>query len=280
MKCRLIHFRLFAEYLTGIFFVASGIVVLSAYFRTEAEDDIFKQERTVLLVVGIIHLTIFVQCLLSCAYTKKILRNYVSPDDCIFNGLMEMLGMDKRVIPIDIEVGDDEKSRDYQEPDDISEKSDDHEVEDIKREVTIESQPLFGFTYKPGQNLPEEMSYNENFVAKLSSKVDLETFVIGEDEYPTIFDIAIEAVEEEKQRKTQGDTKPQRDPNEFIPLNPKFLFTYKTGEKGQHQNSESLLYSDNLVYHLPSDIDLEDIVLKDDKFIKDVLDLHIKESKN
>ena len=131
-------------------------------------------------------------------------RNYVSPNDCIIDGLMEMLGMDKRVIPIDIEVGDDEKSRDYQEPDDISEKSDDHEVEDIKREVTIESQPLFGFTYKPGQNLPEEMSYNENFVAKLSSKVDLETFVLGEDEYPTIFDIAIETVEEEKQRKTQG----------------------------------------------------------------------------
>ena len=131
-------------------------------------------------------------------------RNYVPPNDCIIDGLMEMLGMDKRVIPIDIEVGDDEKSRDYQEPDDISEKSDDHEVEEIKREVTIESQPLFGFTYEPGQNLPEEMSYNENFVAKLSSKVDLETFVIGEDEYPTIFDIAIEAVEEEKQRKTQG----------------------------------------------------------------------------
>ena len=131
-------------------------------------------------------------------------RNYVSLDDLIFNGLMEMLGMDKRAIPIDIEVGDDEKSRDYQEPDDISEKSDDHEVEDIKQEVTIDSQPLFGFTYKPGQNLPEEMSYNENFVAKLSSKVDLGTFVLGEDEYPTIFDIAIEAVEEEKQRKTQG----------------------------------------------------------------------------
>ena len=48
------------------------------------------------------------------------------------------------------------------------------------------------------------MSYNENFIAKLSSKVDLGTFVLGEDEYPTIFDIAIEAVEEEKQRKTQG----------------------------------------------------------------------------
>ena len=112
--------------------------------------------------------------------------------------------MDKRVIPIDIEVGDDEKSRDYQEPDDISEKSDDHKVENIKREDTIESEPLFGFTYKPGQNLSEEMSYNENFVAKLSTKVDLETFVLGEDEYPTIFDIAIETVEEEKQRKTQG----------------------------------------------------------------------------
>ena len=62
-----------------------------------------------------------------------------------------MLGMDKRVIPIDIEAGDDEKLRYYQEPDDISEKSDDYEVEDIKGEVTIESQPIFGFTYKPGK---------------------------------------------------------------------------------------------------------------------------------
>ena len=57
---------------------------------------------------------------------------------------------------------------------------------------------------KPGQNLPEEMNYNENFIAKLSSKVDLGTFVLGEDDYPPIFDIAIETVEEEKQRKTQG----------------------------------------------------------------------------
>ena len=76
-----------------------------------------------------------------------------------------------------------------------------------------------------------------------------------------------------------SDTKPQRDPNEFIPLNPKFIFTYRTGEKGQHQKSESLHYNDNLVYHLSSDIDLEDIVVKDDKFIYDVLDLH-KESNN
>ena len=48
------------------------------------------------------------------------------------------------------------------------------------------------------------MNYNENFIAKLSSKVDLGTFVLGEDDYPPIFDIAIETVEEEKQRKTQG----------------------------------------------------------------------------
>ena len=62
-----------------------------------------------------------------------------------------MLGMDKRVIPIDIEAGDDEKLKEYQEPDDISEKSDDYGDEDIRREITIESEPLFGFTYKPGK---------------------------------------------------------------------------------------------------------------------------------
>ena len=55
------------------------------------------------------------------------------------------------------------------------------------------------------------------------------------------------------------------------------MFTYRTGEKSQH--SESLHYNDNLVYNLSSDIDLEDIVLKDIKFIEDVLDLR-KESIN
>ena len=75
-----------------------------------------------------------------------------------------------------------------------------------------------------------------------------------------------------------SDTKPQRDPNEFIPINPKFIFTYKTGEKGQH--SESLHYNDNLVYHLSSDIDVEDIVLKDIKFIEDILDLHKEKESN
>ena len=52
------------------------------------------------------------------------------------------------------------------------------------------------------------------------------------------------------------------------------MFTYRTGEKGQH--SENLHYNDNLVYNLSSDIDLEDIVLKDIKFIEDVLNLHKK----
>ena len=46
-----------------------------------------------------------------------------------------------------------------------------------------------------GQNVPEELNYNEEFVAKLSSKVDLETFELEEDSYPPIFDIAVEAAE-------------------------------------------------------------------------------------
>ena len=43
-----------------------------------------------------------------------------------------------------------------------------------------------------GQNVPEELDYKEEFVAKLSSKVDFETFELGEDGYPPIFDIVVE----------------------------------------------------------------------------------------
>ena len=46
-----------------------------------------------------------------------------------------------------------------------------------------------------GQNVPEELDYNEEFVAKLSSKLNFETFELEEDGYPPIFDIAVEASE-------------------------------------------------------------------------------------
>ena len=46
-----------------------------------------------------------------------------------------------------------------------------------------------------GQNVPEDLTYQEEFVAKLSSTVNLETFELEEDGYPPIFDIVVEAAE-------------------------------------------------------------------------------------
>ena len=56
--------------------------------------------------------------------------------------------------------------------------------------------------------------YKENFVAKLSAKVDFETFEIGEDDYPPIFDIAIQSFEKEKRSKSAA---------EFVTKNSKFF---------------------------------------------------------
>ena len=49
-------------------------------------------------------------------------------------------------------------------------------------------------TYKPGKNVPEELTYREEFCAKLSSNFNVETFELTEDSYPPIF--AIEASEQ------------------------------------------------------------------------------------
>ena len=129
--------------------------------------------------------------------------------------MMELVGLDKESIHFSDEVengvrSDKVYSEPSDDPNDTTEKSKDNEVE---------PQHLFNFTYKPGQNIPEELTYKEEFVAKLSSKVDFETFELGEDGYPPIFDIAIQSSEKEKRSKSAA---------EFIPKIHFFLFTYKT----------------------------------------------------
>ena len=71
------------------------------------------------------------------------------------------------------------------------------EDKEAEAEVATKPQNLFGFTYKPVQNVPEELTYQEEFVAKLSSKVNFETFELREDGYPPIF--AVEASEKGRQ---------------------------------------------------------------------------------
>ena len=181
--------------------------------------------------------------------------------------MMELFGLDKQSIHFIDEVENDVRSdKVYSEPsedqNDTTEKSRDNEVEP---EEATKPQHLFGFTYKPGQNVSEELTYKEEFVAKLSSKVDFETFELGEDGYPPIFDIVIQSSEKEKRSKSAA---------EFVPKIPNFLFTHKPNEWSQ--NLENLKYTDKSVDKLSSNIELEDIVLKDQAVIEDILYFHLE----
>ena len=181
--------------------------------------------------------------------------------------MMELVGLDKESIHFSNEVengvrSDKVCSEPSDDPNDTTEKSKDNKVEP---EAARKTQHLFGFTYKPGQNVPEELTYKEEFVAKLSSKVDFETFELGEDVYPLIFDIAIQSSEKEKRSKSAA---------EFVPKIPNFLFTYKPNEGSQ--NLESLKYTDKSVDKLSPNIELVEIVLKDQAVIEDVLNFHLE----
>ena len=182
--------------------------------------------------------------------------------------MMELVGLDKQSIHFINEVENNVRSdKVYSEPsddpNDTTEKSKNNEVEP---EAATKPQHLFGFTYKPGQNVPEELSYKEEFVTKLSSKVDFETFELGEDGYPPIFDIVIQSCEKEKRSKSAA---------EFVPKIPNFLFTYKPNEW-----SENLNYTDKSVNKLSPNIELEEIVLKDQAVIEDILNFQFGMSKN
>jgi len=272
MGCKLIQFRCAAEWFATLFFAISGVICLSASFYSENLQDgtgLFGNERIILLVCGIVHLVLFVLAFLSLSYTAKILGNFLSEDDMMYKELMELVGLDKQPIHYSFDVEDEARSDVYSEPsedpNDTSEKPEDKEAE---AEVATKPQHLFNFTYKPGQNVPEELTYQEEFVAKLSSKVNFETFELEEDGYPPIFDIAIEtsakASENEKCSKTGAVC--------TIPEISKFVFTHKPKEGGQ-TDPERLKYNDKFVRKLPSDIDFEDIVLGEQAEIEEILHL-------
>jgi len=284
MKWKLIHFRLFSEWLAAIFFGISSVVLLSVYFRfTEFKPNIYSTQQIVALLVGIMHivLTLFTFYVLS--YTTRILRKYVSNYDLIYNGLMYLLGMDKIAIPIDFEA-DDERSEisDYREPEGC--KVEISDVEKFKRIINIEclecqneSQSPFNFTYKQSRNLDEIMNFNEQFVSKLSSDTMFETFVLEKDGYPPIYDIVVEPFDEKKQSKAKSVLEPKFLPQpkpEGIIQNPSFLFTYKSGshktDKNFHPNSEDYRISDQLIYKVSYEKnDLEELAVKDNPNIEE-----------
>lgn len=212
------------------------------------------------------------------SFDESLLKLYCN-SDLIYNEMMELLGLDKQSIHFSDEVengvrSDKVNSEPSDDPNDTTEKSKDNKVEP---EAATKPQHLFDFTYKPGQNIPEELTYKEEFVAKLSSKVDFETFELREDGYPQdghppIFDIAIQSSEKEKRSKSAA---------EFVPQISNFLFTYKLDclyykPNEWIRNLESLKYTDKSVDKLSPKIELEEIVLKDQAVIEDILNFHLE----
>ena len=62
--------------------------------------------------------------------------------------------------------------------------------------------------------------------------------------------------------------------NEFLPRNPKFVFTYKTKDHVA-QCQERLSYSDKLTTKLPANLDWKDILFKDLAHIEELLDSYV-----
>jgi len=208
----------------------------------------------------------------------QTLRSYVFDDDAIYNGLVDLLGVVEREIPVDIEAEDEESVIPYQEESfvknastDISETGQDESPTETK---TLD-QALFTFTYTPRKNCPEKISYKDSFVTKLSPKVDLETLVLGEEPYPQIFAIEIQAIsEEEKMRNSIISQTSEGKPSEEVwPKHPKFVFTYKT--EGQDQCQESLKYIDKLTIKLPATLEWEEILFMDQKSIEGIIDSYV-----
>merc|ERR1712008_537787 len=89
MKCKLIYFRLAAEWLAILFFAISGVICLSAYFDSQ---NLQENKQIILLISGIVHLVLFVFAVLSCSNTTTILGPYIFEDYLIYNEMMELVG--------------------------------------------------------------------------------------------------------------------------------------------------------------------------------------------
>jgi len=275
MKCRLLHIRIFAEWLAIIFFATSVVLCLSVYLN-EDRTGLFTFERTTLLTAAIVHGVLCILALLSCLYTAKLLKTYVSNEDEIYNGLIDLLGLVERAVPVDIEAEEEGSVIVYREPTEISHEGVIEPGLPLTETKDVLEPALFSFIYTPGKNLPEKMSYKDSFMTKLSPNVDLESLVLGEDPYPKIFATEIVDKEEEKKRSSTLTQKIEGNPlGEVWPKNPKFVFTYKNKGQGQSQCQESLMYNDKFITKLPASLDLEEMIFKNLEDIQEIIDTHV-----
>ena len=283
MNCRLINARVIFEWIAVLFFITSGVLCISVYGKTEnLFDGLFQSERNILLVVAIVHFVLALVSFVSGAYTTKLLRPYISENDAIYLGLWDLLGLDKRALPVDIEAFEDfhdegSEHQSYREPvdnDKIKTENDQvvHVIKPVQQHVNEDiveaaNKPPFVFTYKPNQNLPEEMIFKESFASKLGSDCNLENLVLGEDTFPSPFAINIKTTE------IEDPTSLQQQPEVEIGCSPaKFVFTYKT-KKDVCQNPENLKHNEKFILKLSSNIDLEDIILENQATIEEKLGL-------
>jgi len=196
---RWIYIKVLLEFLALIFFAVACGLCFTAYLTAgRIKNDfkgVFDWQRSVLLSAAIIYAILFILTFLACSYTVHLTSDYFDKDDHFFKQLWKLLGLDKEKLPLpspfDEKSEKDESENAYLEP--IVHVKGPKQLHEVNLHDREKPEGMFTFTYKPGQNRPEKMKYNETFIMKIApDNLDLETFVLDENTYPTIFDVFVE----------------------------------------------------------------------------------------
>ena len=236
----LIYLKVVSELLALIFFaVASGVcftLYLTAKKLQNGFEGVFDRQRDILMSASIIYAIMFILSFLATNYTIHLLSDYFDKDDHFFKQLWKLLGQDKIKTPLPSPFDEDPKKDDngenaYLEPivhfkgPSVSGKL--QPTESQKPAATA----MFSFVYNQGQNLPEKMNYSETIIEKIPKHVDFESFALEKFPCRPIFDISIKPKEPNQSNMT---------------------------------SLEKLICNDIMVSKIPSNVNLEDIMLQND----------------
>ena len=192
-SCPLIYLKAVSEFLALIFFaVAFGICLdLALYYLFNEDSD---RLRDVFLSVSITYsVLVLFSGVVASIFTFHLLSDDFKDDDYCFKKLWKLLGLDKNKTPLPPPFDEGPKE------DNFAENAYLQPIVHFKGPgISGKTHPkeaaaaMFSFVYKPGQNLPEDMNYNEIIIKKIPNHVDFESFILDEFPCRPIFDISIE----------------------------------------------------------------------------------------
>jgi len=292
-KGRLIYFKVLLEFAALIFFaVASGLCFTTYLTARKIKNDfkgIYDKERTVLLSAAIIYAIMFILIFLACFYTVHLTSDYFDEDDYFYRQLWTLLGLDKEKLPlpspfdeisekngsesalfletiVDEKSGKDTNENAYLEPivhikgHDISEK----QLDEANLHDHEKPKGMFTFTYKGQErqkNRPEKMKFSETIITKIvPDNLDWETIILDKNSYPKIFDVYVnpseigkndqEKFEREEifDKKISTYVKNSENLGAILGLRPK-------------NGAEKLVYKESFVSKIPSNVDLDQLIV-------------------